>query len=61
MKTYSHPSVIHQVQLPGNTKMKKALTPPTTLITLLMSGMNTAMRRATVTQAVVKATRVRLS
>lgn len=42
-------------------KMKKALIPPITLMTSLMSGTNTAMRRVTAIQTTVRTTLQRLS
>lgn len=47
--------------LPGNIKMKKALIPPITLMTSLMSGTHMAMRRVTAIQRIVRTTRHRHS
>lgn len=47
--------------VPGKMKMKKALMPPMTLMTLLISGTNTAMRRAAVIHRTVRRHRLLLS
>lgn len=54
-------ALVKDVYIPGKIKMKKALIPPMTLMTSLMSGTNMAMRRVTVIQITVRTILQRLS
>ena len=61
MPTYTHTHTHTLCFIPGKIKMKKALIPPITLMTSLMSGTNMAMRRVIVIQMTVRITLQRFS
>lgn len=61
LKPVSFNIISAQSYTPGKIKMKKALIPPMTLMTSLMSGTNMAMRSVTLIQITVRRTLQRLS